>query len=414
MARAKVVIIGGGFGGLKAAKVWGKAPVDVTLVDKSNHFLFQPLLYQVATATLSPGEIAMPIRHILRRQRNTEVLLGEVVDIDVTGKRVLLKDTDPILYDFLIISAGATHSYFGHPDWEQYARGLKSIDDAIYIRSKILAAFEYAERADDPTERAGWINFLIVGAGPTGVEMAGAISEISHHVLKNDFKRIKPGSAKVILIEGGSRVLSTYDQILSDKAAKSLATLQVEVRLNTTVQDIDELGVTTNTGRIEGRTVVWAAGVQASSVADWLKIDHDKAGHVRVEKDLTIKNRPGVFVIGDCATLMQDGHPLPGVAQVAIQQGKYAALAIKEELAGKPKTKAFRYKDLGSLAAIGRSSAIAQFGRVHLWGFAAWLVWLFVHIMNLVGFRAKASVLLQWAWAYFTWDRGARIITRAD
>lgn len=412
--RKRVVIIGGGFAGLTAAKALRKALVDVTLVDRVNHHLFQPLLYQVATATLSPADVAMPIRHILRKQANLEVLLGEVDAVDTAGNTVSVKDLDPIRYDFLIVATGATHSYFGHPQWEKYARGLKTIEDATYLRGEVLAAFEFAERSHCENEREEWMTFILVGAGPTGVEMAGAISELSHHVIKGDYRHIDPTKAKIVLVEAGDRILSAYPKDLSEKARKSLTDLYVDVRLNSMVQGIDDRGVTTSAGRIEGRTVIWTAGVQASPAAKWLNAQADKSGRVKVNPDLTVPGLEHVYVVGDCAYFEQDGHPLPGVAQVAIQMGKFAGDDIANRNANKPGKPVFRYKDLGSLATIGRSSAVAQFGKVHLYGWVAWWIWLFVHIMKLVGFRNRVSVLVQWAWAYFTWDRGARIITKSD
>jgi NADH dehydrogenase len=352
----------------------------------------------------------MPIRHILRKQTNVEVVLGEVTGIDYEQKEVELKDGTAVPYDWLIIAAGSVNSYFGHDEWEKYAPGLKTLDEATHIRSEVLSAFESAERSQDPNEQKAWLTFLLIGAGATGVELAGAISEISRHVLKDDYKRIDPSSAKIILIEGGPRVLPAFAEDLSTRAANSLKKSDIELKLNTKVEGVDWNGVSTSEGRIDGKTIIWAAGVKASPVAKWLDVEADRGGRVKVNPDLTVTGREGVYVIGDCAYLEQDGQPLPGVAQVAIQQGKFAAIKIQSLLQGHSGEPTFHYKNLGTLATIGRSSAIAQFGKVHLSGIVAWVIWLFVHIMTLVGFRARLSVLLQWAWAYFTWDRGARII----
>jgi NADH dehydrogenase len=406
--------VGGGFGGINVAKRLRNAPVDVTLIDRSNHHLFQPLLYQIATATLSPADIAMPIRHILRKQQNTTVLLAEVSGVDLTNKLVLIGDAAPVPFDYLVLAAGSTHSYFGHPEWEDISRGLKSIDDATQIRGQILSAFEYAELAQTEEEQRHWLTFIIVGAGATGVELAGAISELANRVLAGDFRRINPDVAKIIVVEGGPKVLATYPDDLSARAKRDLERLRVDVRLNTMVQGLDKGGVNTNNGRIEGRTIIWAAGVQASPGANWLGVEPSKSGRIRVQQDVSVRGLSNVFVIGDGAEFEQDGHLLPGVAQVAIQQGKYVADKILADILGRPFDKPFRYKNLGNLATIGRSRAIAEFGKVHFYGWLAWWVWLFVHILNLVGFRNKLSVLLQWGWAYFTWDRGARLITLGD
>lgn len=410
--KPRIVVVGAGFGGLAAAKKLGKANAGVTVIDSSNHHLFQPLLYQIATATLSPADVAMPIRHVLRKQQNTEVLLGNVTGIDFTQKLVQLENEQPVPYDYLVLATGSTHSYFGHPEWAHLARGLKTILDATTLRSQILGAFEQAEAEQDEKIRQLWLTFILVGAGPTGVEMAGAISEISTRALRGEFRRIKPEKAKIILVEGGKLVLPSYDEPLPSKAKKSLERRGVEVRINTMVQGIDSGGVDTNQGRIDGKTVIWTAGVKPSPAGPWLDADPDNLGRVKVGSDLSVPGREGVFVIGDTAYLEQDGKPLPGVAQVAIQQGKFVAGELIAKIEGNPFDKKFRYRDLGSLATIGRKSAVAQFGRIKLSGFIAWVIWLFVHIMNLVGFRAKLSVLLQWAWSYFTWDHGARLITQ--
>lgn len=410
--RPKIVIVGAGFGGLAAAKKLGKVNADVTVIDSANHHLFQPLLYQIATATLSPADVAMPIRHVLRKQCNTEVLLGNVTGIDHTQKLVQLDNEQPVPYDYLVLATGSTHSYFGHPEWAKMARGLKTIPDATTLRSQILGAFEQAEAEPDEKIKQLWLTFILVGGGPTGVEMAGAISEISNRALTGEFRRIEPSKAKIILVEGGKAVLSTYDEPLPTRAKTSLEHRGVEVRLNTIVQGIDADGVDTNQGRIDGKTVIWTAGVKPSPAALWLDVEPDKVGRVKVGAHLSVPERDGVYVIGDTAYLEQDGKPLPGVAQVAIQQGKFVAAELIAKIEGNPFNKKFRYGDLGSLATIGRKSAVAQLGKVKLSGFIAWFIWLFVHIMNLVGFRAKLSVLMQWAWSYFTWDHGARLITQ--
>ena len=411
----RIVILGGGFGGLNAAKALRKAEAQITVIDRANHHLFQPLLYQVATATLSPADVAMPIRHILRNQKNTEVLLGEVIDIDLIQKQVIIADASPVTYDYLVVATGATHSYFGHPEWEHYARGLKTIDDATYIRGEVLAAFEYAERASSEKEKQDWMTVIIVGAGPTGAELAGAFAEISRKVLKNEFRHIQPKTARVILVEGTDRIVSVFAPSLSERARRDLENLGVDVRLDTFVQSIDSCGVGTNKGRIEGRTVIWAAGVQASPAAKWLKTSADKVGRVHVNPDLSIANHPEIFVLGDCAHAVNEhGELLPGVAPVAIQQGHFIGRKLRNILAGKQDNRPFHYFNKGILATIGRRRAIAQTGKIRIAGWIAWLGWLFIHIMYLIGFRNKISVLLQWAWAYFTWDLGARLITPAE
>jgi NADH dehydrogenase len=408
----RIVILGGGFGGLNVAKGLGSADAEVTVIDRSNHHLFQPLLYQVSTATLSPADISMPIRHVLRRQLNTRVILAEVADIDLEGQRVVLQDAASVPFDYLVVATGATHSYFGHSEWEKVARGLKTIEDATLIRSEVLAAFEFAERTDDIKEQTAWTTFLIVGAGPTGVEMAGAVMEIARMVLKDEFRTVATRTARVVLIEGTDRVLPVYDPSLSERARRDLERLGVEVQLETRVTSVDSEGVSTNKGRIEGRTVIWAAGVQASPVAKWLKAPGDRVGRVSVTPKLSVAEWPNIYVIGDCAAVPgPDGKLLPGLAAVAQQQGQYVGRQLSRVVAGELPGPDFEYKDKGVMATIGRSRAIAQFGGFKLSGVVAWTVWLFVHIMLLVGFRNKVSVLMQWAWAYFTWDRGARLIT---
>jgi NADH:ubiquinone reductase (H+-translocating) len=408
--QTRVVIIGGGFGGLKAAQSLRHAPVRVILIDRHNHHLFQPLLYQVATAALSPSDIASPIRRILRRQRNVEVVLGTVRSIAAREKSVILAEGDPIAYDYLIVATGVTHSYFGHDEWERDAPGLKSITDALDIRRRVLFAFEAAEREGDPTRRRAWLTFVIVGAGPTGVELAGALSEIARHALAKDFRHIDPTQAHVILLEGSPRVLPSYVPSLSEKAREQLASLGVDVRTGTTVTGINAGGVGIGTERITARTVLWAAGVAASPLARTLDVPLDRAGRVQVEPDLTIPGHPEVFVIGDLASLIQDGAPVPGVAPAALQEAEHTARNIERALRGDPLLP-FHYHDKGSLATIGRGRGIAQLGRFRLWGWIAWLTWLFVHIFFLIGFRNRFAVLFSWAWSYVTYDRGARLIT---
>jgi NADH dehydrogenase len=403
-----VVILGGGFGGLYAARSLRKAPVRVTVVDRQNHHLFQPLLYQVATATLSPGEIASPIRGLLGRE--TTVLLAQVTGVDVAGKRVLLADGE-LAYDSLIIATGATHSYFGHDEWAKHALGLKTIDDALQIRRNVLLAFELAEREPDPVRRRELLTFVIIGAGPTGVEMAGSLGEISRHTLARDFHNIDPSQARILLLEGVQRVLPVYSEPLSEKARQALEKLGVEVRTNTRVTHIDETGVFIGEEHIPARTVIWAAGVAASPVARSLGVELDRAGRVKVTPELTIPGHPEVFVIGDLAHFVQDGNPIPGVAPAAIQQGKHAGRNLLSHLAGRP-MKPFRYWDRGTYAVIGRGKAVGvAFQRFESSGFIAWLAWLGVHLLFLIGFRSKLAVLLDWAYSFLAFKRSARLIT---
>jgi NADH:ubiquinone reductase (H+-translocating) len=404
-----VVILGGGFGGLYAARALKKASVRVTLIDHHNHHLFQPLLYQVATAALDPSDIAVPIRRIFRHQTNCTVLLAKVTGIDAAAKQVILSD-GAVPYDYLILATGATHSYFGHNEWAAVAPGLKTIDDAFDIRRRILYAYEAAERELDAERQQEWLNFAVVGAGPTGVELAGALGEISRHVMALDFRRIDARQARVLLIEAGTRVLPSFSPELSDKAAKKLAQLGVEVLLGKPVEAIDPFGVTVDGKRIRARTVLWAAGVAASPVARSLNVPLDRVGRVIVRPDLTVPGVPGVFAIGDIAVFIQDGKPLPGVAPVAIQQGRWAAQNIMRA-AGNQELLPFHYRDRGTLATIGREAAIAERGRVKVAGFWAWVLWLFVHILWLIGFRNRFFVVAEWAWSYFRYERGVRLIT---
>jgi NADH:ubiquinone reductase (H+-translocating) len=414
----RVVIVGGGFGGLTAARALRRAPVQVTLLDRRNFHLFQPLLYQVATGALSPANIAAPLRSILERQANCEVLLGDVRGFDIAGRKVLLADGE-MPYDTLIVAAGARHSYFTHPEWERFAPGLKTIEDATEIRRRMLTAFEAAERETDPERRRMLLNFVIVGGGPTGVELAGALAEITRHTLADEFRHINPADAHVLLVEAAAHILGTYPQELSLKARAALESLGVSVRTHTKVTDIGADYVALETGgvteRLPTQTVLWAAGVEASPLAKHLAeatgAALDRAGRISVERDLSLVGHPEIFVLGDMANYVgQTGKPLPGVAPVAIQQGKFVAKLIAYRLLGRPLPE-FHYRDLGNLATIGRSAAVAQFGSIHLSGFVAWLLWLFIHLMNLVNFRNRVLVFLQWGWNYLSYDRSARLIT---
>lgn len=408
--RPHVVIIGGGFGGLHAAKRLLKAPVRITLVDRHNHHLFQPLLYQVATATLSPSEIASPLRGILGRH-HVSVMLAEVKGIDTAGKRVLLTDGE-LAYDYLIIATGATHSYFGKDEWSRYAIGLKTIEDAVEIRRRVLLAFELAEREMNPALHRELLTFVIIGGGPTGVELAGALAEISRRSLRYDFQNIDPAEARILLLEGLDRVLPTYPRELSEKARRSLERLGVEVRTGTRVTNIDETGVYMGEEHIPTRTMLWAAGVAASPVARSLGVELDRAGRVAVTPELNVPGHPDVFVIGDLALFKQeDGTPVPGIAPAAMQEGKHAADNILLRLEGRP-MKPFRYWDRGTFSVIGRNAAVGVLlRRYKMSGFSAWTAWLFIHILFLIGFRSKVAVLLNWAYSYFAFRKSARIIT---
>ena len=407
----RVVIIGAGFAGLTAAKRLGKAPVQLTVIDRRNYHLFQPLLYQVATAGLSPADIATPIRSILRRQRNTTVLLGKVTAID-KDSRVVEMGGRRIPYDVLVVATGARHAYFGHDDWEGVAPGLKKIDDATDIRRRILTAFESAETTEDEAERRRLLTFVVIGAGPTGVELSGAIAELARKALAADFRNIDPRATRVMLVEAGPRVLVTFPESLSAAAERSLQKLGVEVRLGQPVTRCDDGGVTIAGERIEARTILWAAGVAASPAAKWLDAEADRAGRAKVEPDLTLSGHPEIFVLGDTATVAgADGRPLPGIAPVAKQQGRYAAEVIVSRLEGGPAPPVFRYRHLGNLATVGRKVAVADFGFARLHGRAAWLLWGLVHVYFLIGFRNRLAVLLDWLWAYVTFQRGSRLIT---
>jgi NADH dehydrogenase len=409
-----IVIIGGGFGGLSAARALAprrrRADVRVTLIDRRNHHLFQPLLYQVATAGLNPGDIAYPIRSVLRRQTNARVLLGEVTSID-RESRVVYFEGGEIVYDYLIVATGATHSYFGNDQWAEHAPGLKSIEDALEIRRRVLTAYEAAERETDPDRQAAWMTFVVVGAGATGVELAGVLAEIATKTLARDFRKIDPKNARVILVEGRDRVLGGFPESLSARARAQLEKLGVEVMLEARVNDIDATGVLIGDERVAARTVLWAAGVKASPLAATLECELDRAGRVSVTDRLHIAGDPRVFVIGDLAALEQDGAQLPGVAQVAIQGGRYVARSIARRLAGKVVEDGFRYKDKGALATIGRAAAVAHIGRFELSGFSAWMIWWAVHIAFLIGYRSKMMVMFGWIYNYLTFGRGARLIT---
>ncbi len=404
-----VVIVGGGFGGLWAARALARSRVRVSLVDRVNHHLFQPLLYQVATAGLSMPDIAAPLRHILRRQRNVTVLLGEVVDIDRDARRLRCADGNALDYDYLIVASGARHAYFGHDEWAAHAPGLKTLDDALVIRRRVLTAFERAEAETDPVKRAAWLNFVVIGGGPTGVELAGTLAEIARHTLRREFRRVDPAAARVLLVEAGPRVLSALPEDLSAKAAAQLGRLGVEVHTGRAVTTIDADGIALGDERIAARTVLWAAGVAASPLGQRLRAPLDKAGRVIVEDDLSLPGDPNVFVVGDLASKQQDGRPVPGVAPAAKQMGTHAAKMILARLAGSAATP-FRYADVGSLATIGRMAAVADLGRIRLSGVLAWWFWLLIHILFLIGFRSRLIVLINWSWSYWTYQRHARII----
>jgi NADH dehydrogenase len=416
--RHHVVIVGGGFGGLYAAQALKRADVDVTLIDRRNFHLFQPLLYQVATGALSAGEIASPLRYVLNRQKNANVILGEVVDIDPAARQVYLKDGSRMAYDSLILATGSTHHYFGHPEWAHYAPGLKTVEDATEIRTRILLAFELAERETNPYARKALLTFVVVGGGPTGVELAGALGEISRDTLRKDFRSINPAEANIFLIESSDRILPTYPLKLSEAAEKSLISLGVQTRARTLVTNIDEPGVTVKSGttetRIVAKTVLWAAGVQASPLGKLLTdrtgATLDRAGRVNVNPDLSIDGHPEILIIGDLAHFEQDGKQVPGVAPTAMQMGRYAADLITKRLRNE-KTAPFHYWDKGSLATIGRNHAVADIAGFQFSGYFAWLTWLFVHLLYIVEFENRVQIAFQWAYDYFTFNRGARLIT---
>ncbi|NKJ23173.1 NAD(P)/FAD-dependent oxidoreductase [Dyella sp. SG609] len=412
--RPHIVILGGGFGGMAAAHRLDDASLRVTLVDRRNHHLFQPLLYQVATAGLSAPSIAAPLRQILRKQRNVTVLLDEAQGIDLAHKRVLLAQ-GPLDYDYLIVATGATHAYFGHDDWARHAPGLKTLDDAFAIRRRVLLAFEHAEREDEPARRQAWLNFVVVGGGATGVELAGTLAEIARHTLPREFRRSDPRQANILLVEAGPRVLPAFAPELSAKARKQLEKLGVQVRTDTAVTAIGSDSVQLGNETLASRTVLWAAGVAASPLGQHLGVPLDRAGRVLVTPELAVPGHPEVFVVGDLASVTQaDGKPVPGIAPAAKQMGRYVADAILARLGGRAAPAPFRYRDDGTLATIGRLSAVAQFGRVKLSGVLAWWVWLVAHVYFLIGFRNRLVVLLDWAWSYWTYQRHARIVTGSD
>jgi NADH dehydrogenase FAD-containing subunit len=409
-----VVIVGGGFGGLAAAKALKHAAARVTLIDRSNHHLFQPLLYQVATSVLTPGQIGSPIRNILRKQQNTTVVLGEVTGLDVETKCVFVDDTDrsgvPITYDFLVLATGVTHSYFGHDEFAAHAPGLKTLADAVAIRNRILQAFEQAEAEEDPNRHSDLLTFILVGAGPTGVEMASAIAVLVRNTLKSEFRRIDPASARIVLFDAAPRVLGTFSEKISAAARKRLEYLGVEVRLGHAVDQIDADGVIVAGERMSSKTVIWTAGVAPSAAGKWLKAPTDRAGRVRVQNDLSVVGHPEIFVAGDTASLDQGGRPLPGVAQVAIQHGRYAGKLIRRKIAGQSAPPPFRYFDKGNMAVVGKGFAVVQSGKLQLSGFIAWLAWAEIHLHFLGQSSLRVSVFVQWVWTYLTGQRGSRLI----
>jgi NADH dehydrogenase len=418
--RHQVVIIGGGFGGLNAAQKLKRAPVDVTLIDRRNFHLFQPLLYQVATGSLSPGEIAAPLRGVLSRQKNTRVFLGEVVDVNPDAKQVILGDGGVFEYDSLIVATGSNTSYYGNDGWRPWAPSLKTVEEATEIRQKIFSAFEWAERAGNELEAREWLTFVIVGAGATGLELAGALAEIANETLKHDFRQINPTEARIILMEGGPRVLPAYPEDLSAKAEDLIRRLGVEVMKNVMVTDVNELGVTyksgETTGKVIAKTVLWAGGVIATSfgrkLAERTKAVTDRSGRIKVNPDLTVRNYPDIFIVGDLAWAAgKEGKPLPGVAQVAIQGGAYAAKTIRSRVEQAPETRPFHYSNKGDMAVIGRAAAVANIFGFHISGSPAWLIWLFVHLMYIVEFQNRVLVFVQWGFEYLTFNRGARLIT---
>ena len=414
MPQPRIIIVGAGFGGLAAAKALKNTPAEITLIDRTNHHLFQPLLYQVATAVLTPSQIATPIRSILRNQKNVTVILGEVTGVDKDQQRVFVTDADrenvPIAYDYLILATGATHSYFGHNEFEAFAPGLKSLADAEAARNKILQAFELAEAEDDPARHRDLLTFVLVGAGPTGVEMAGALAVLVRTSLKSEFRRIDPASARIVLVDMAPRVLGPFSEDLSKAAKARLEKLGVEVRLGHSVDQIDAAGIMVAGERIASKTVIWTAGVAPSPAGKWLNVETDRAGRVRIQKDLTVPGHVEIFVVGDTASLDQNGKPLPGVAQVAMQQGRYAGKIIHNRIAGKPAPGPFSYFDKGSMAVVGKGFAVLQSGKVQVSGFGAWLTWAAVHLQFLATSSLRLTVFLQWIWTYVTGQRGDRLI----
>jgi NADH:ubiquinone reductase (H+-translocating) len=414
MAQTKVVIVGAGFGGLAAAKALRNTPVSVVLIDRTNHHLFEPLLYQVATSVLAPGQIASPIRGILRRQKNTTVILGEVTGVDKDKKCVFSSDADrknvPIPYDYLVLATGVTQSYFGHNEFAQYAPGLKTVADAVAVRNKVLQAFEQAEAEEDPSRHGDLLTFILVGAGPTGVEMAAALAVLVRSTLKSEFRRIDPTTARILLVDMAPRVLQTFSEDLSKAANERLQKLGVEIRLGHSVDHIDADGIVVAGERIVSKTVIWTAGVAPSPAGKWLNVDTDRAGRVRVQPDLTVAGHPEIFVVGDTASLDENGKPLPGVAQVALQQGRYAGKLIHKRVVDGPTPKPFKYFDKGNMAVVGKGFAVLQTGKIHLSGFTAWLAWAAVHLQFLATSSLRVSVFVQWVWTYLTGQRGSRLI----
>jgi NADH dehydrogenase len=411
----QVVVVGGGFGGLAVARALAKLPVHVTLVDRRNHHLFQPLLYQVAMAGLSPAEIAVPIRSVLRKQKNARILLADVTRVDLEKRKLELAQTPTMHFDYLVIATGSSTNYFGHDAWEKVAPGLKNLEDAIEIRRRVLLAFEAAEREGAPEAQRRQLTFVVIGGGPTGVELAGAIAELAGFVLSRDFRSIRPEATRVVLVEGSDRVLGSFSPELSQSALESLREMGVEVRTGTRVTDIDERGVALGEERIEAATVLWAAGVAASPLTKTLGVPLDRSGRVRVEADCSLPGQPDVFCIGDAALFTPEGDSpaLPGTSPVAMQQGRFVARQIGRSLRGLSRER-FAYHDKGSMATIGRSRAVAELGGIRLHGFLAWLFWLLVHIYYLIDFRNRLLVLIDWTWAYFAYERGARLITGRD
>ncbi len=414
MSQPRIIIVGAGFGGLAAAKALKNTAAEILLIDRANHHLFQPLLYQVATSVLAPGQVASPIRGILRRQKNATVILGEVTGVDKDQKCVIVSDADreniPIHYDYLVLATGVTHSYFGHTEFAQYAPGLKTLVDAVAVRNKVLQAFEQAEAEEDPSRHRDLLTFILVGAGPTGVEMAAALAVLVRSTLQSEFRRIDPSSARIMLVDMAPRVLPTFSEDLSTAAKKRLQELGVDVRLGHSVDRIDADGIIVAGQRIFSKTVIWTAGVAPSPAAKWLNVDTDRAGRVRVQPDLTVAEHPEIFVVGDTASLDQNGKPLPGVAQVALQQGRYAGKLIHSRIVSGPTPKPFKYFDKGNMAVVGKGFAVLQTGKIRLSGFSAWLAWAAVHLQFLATSSLRVSVFVQWVWTYVTGQRGSRLI----
>ncbi|MBV9713338.1 MAG: NAD(P)/FAD-dependent oxidoreductase [Ktedonobacteraceae bacterium] len=409
-----VVIVGGGFGGLQAAKALGKRPIEVTIIDRNNFHLFQPMLYQIATAGLSPSDIASPIRAILETQQNTGVLMAEVTGLDLQEQQVLLGERQALRYDYLILATGATSNYFGHPEWQQLAPGLKTINDALAVRRLVLSAFEAAEREPDEQKRRALLTFVLVGGGPTGVELAGAIAELARQSLKGNFRHIDPTMTRIVLVQGPKRIMPSFPPSLSKQASKKLSQLGVEIKAGVHVKDVRADGVMIGDEHLASENVIWTAGVKASPAGEWLRTDIDHDGRVKVQPDLTVPGHPNIFVIGDTALVEQKGKHLPGLAPVAMQEADYAASVIANRVAGKTHSQPFRYFEKGTLATVGRGFGIVDIGPLRFAGLFAWLIWLFVHILFLIGFRSRLLVFLQYAWTYFTFQRGTRIILPAE